>query len=92
MSEFSGNKYHRDLLGLCGTKAVTDVYRVLTAFNVTSPPIQHGIKKLLCAGIRGKGNEVQDLEEARDCITARLLELSQINEVPKEAPPNNPHY
>ena len=77
MSEFSGNKYHRKLLGICGEEVVTDVYRVLTAFNVISPAIQHSIKKLLCAGIRGKGNEVQDLEEARDCITARLLEIEQ---------------
>lgn len=78
MSEFSGNKYHRHLLGVCGTRCVTDVYRVLTAFNVTSPSIQHAIKKLLCAGIRGKGNEVQDLTEAKDAIDARLLELEQI--------------
>ena len=76
---FSGNKYHRKLLGLDGKTTTTDVYRVLTAFNVASPPIQHVIKKLLCAGIRGKGNEVQDLEESKDCITARLLELEQIN-------------
>ena len=77
MTEFSGSKYHRRLLGLCGNVAQTDVYRVLTAFDVTSAPIAHSIKKLLCAGIRGKGGEVQDLEEARDCITARLLEIKQ---------------
>lgn len=75
--QFSGNKYHRTLLGICGEEVRTDVYRVLTAFVVISPAIQHAVKKLLCAGIRGKGNEVQDLEEARDCITARLLELEQ---------------
>ena len=75
--EFSGNKYHRKLLGLCGEEVTTDVYRVLTAFNVSSPPVQHALKKLLCAGIRGKGSEVQDLSEARDAITARLLELEQ---------------
>lgn len=78
MSDFSGNKYFRTVLGVCGKKATVDVYRVLTAFNVVSPPIQHGIKKLLCAGIRGKGSEVQDLKEARDCISARLLELEQL--------------
>ena len=80
-TEFSGNKYHRRLLGLCGTVATTDVYRVLTAFDVTSPPIQHCVKKLLCAGLRGKGSEVQDLEEARDAITARLLEIEQEEEI-----------
>ena len=73
----SGNKYHRKLLGIDGGKCMTDVYRVLTAFNVTQPAVQHAIKKLLCAGIRGKGGEVQDLSEAIDAIEARLLEIDQ---------------
>jgi hypothetical protein len=76
--EFSGNKYHKMLIGVCGTKTTTDVYRVLTAFNVTSPAIQHAVKKLLCAGTRGKGDEAQDLTEAIDAIDARLTEMSQI--------------
>ena len=73
----SGNKYHRELLGIDGRECTTDVYRVLTAFNVTQPAVQHAIKKLLCAGIRGKGGEVQDLSEAIDAIEARLLEIEQ---------------
>ena len=73
----SGNKYHRRLLGIDGFHCYTDVYRVLTAFNVTQPAVQHAIKKLLCAGIRGKGGEVQDLSEAIDAIEARLLEIEQ---------------
>ena len=77
MSNFSGNKYHRKLLGICGEEVVTDVYRVCTAFDIRPAAVAHAIKKLLCAGIRGKGSEVQDLEEARDCITARLLEIEQ---------------
>ena len=76
--EFSGNKYRRKLVGLCGGDVITDVYRVLTAFNVTSSSIAHAIKKLLCAGIRGKGGEAQDLTEAIDAIDARLTEMSQI--------------
>ena len=76
-ASFSGNKYHRKLLGVCGDEVTVDVYRVISAFNVSSPPIQHALKKLLCAGIRGKGDEVQDLKEAGDAITARLLEIEQ---------------
>jgi hypothetical protein len=79
MNEFSGTKYHRMLLGIDGVTAITDVYRVLTAFNVKSPSIQHALKKLLCAGIRGKGDELQDFNEAIDAIKARIIEINQIN-------------
>lgn len=45
-----------------------DVYDVLVAYNVTCPARQHAIKKLLCAGIRGKGDTSQDLNEAIQAI------------------------
>lgn len=69
----SGNKYHRPINGLKAyhpTPAFVfvDVYAVLTAFEVTSPALQHCAKKVLCAGIRGKGSKVQDLREARDAL------------------------
>lgn len=69
----SGNKYHRTIYGLKDAIAdegavVVDVYSVLTAFAVTSPGLQHAAKKILCAGIRGKGDRVQDLTEARDAL------------------------
>lgn len=68
MTDFnkSGSKYLRDVT--CDVDGYIDVYSVLEAFNVTCPARQHAIKKLLCAGIRGKGNAVQDLTEARDAI------------------------
>jgi len=67
--EHSGNKYHREIVGIEGSgKATVDVYSVLSAFNVTCPARQHAIKKLLCAGIRGKGDVTQDLTEARDAL------------------------
>ncbi len=47
-----------------GGMPVVDVYSVLEAFGVTCPARQHAIKKLLCAGLRGKGNAIQDLREA----------------------------
>ena len=65
----SGNKYHRAIRGLTPNTGVTvDVYAVLVAFDVRCPARQHAIKKLLCAGLRGKGNAVQDLTEARDAL------------------------
>ena len=62
----SGSKYLRDIQTTPDGKI--DVYAVLIAFNVTSPARQHAIKKLLCAGIRGKNNELNDIQEARDAI------------------------
>lgn len=39
-----------------------DVYKVLAAFEVTSAPIAHAIKKLLAPGQRGKGDLIADLK------------------------------
>lgn len=69
----SGNKYHREVVPLPGyDRPHVDVYRVLYAFDVAAPGIQHAVKKLLCAGIRGKGDYIQDLTEAKDAIRAEL--------------------
>ena len=73
MAEFSGNKYHRSIKCIKSKAlSVVDVYAVLRAFNVTEPALQHAIKKLLCAGIRGKGGLLQDLTEAIDAIQAYI--------------------
>jgi hypothetical protein len=58
------NKYNRRVIGLDGIETTIDVYRVLVAFSVIAPEIQHAAKKILCAGIRGKGSEKQDIDEA----------------------------
>ena len=69
MSEHSGSKYHRPAKCIKSKIiAIVDVYAVLRAFNVTEPGLQHAIKKLLCAGIRGKGGLLQDLQEAIDAV------------------------
>lgn len=70
MSEHSGSKYLRTPVGLIDGKI--DVYAVLLTFGVTCPARQHAIKKLLCAGMRGKGDAVQDLGEAMDAITRAI--------------------
>lgn len=62
----SGSKYLRE--AACMIDGKLDVYAVLDAFTVTCPARQHAIKKLLCAGIRGKAGTLQDLSEARDAV------------------------
>jgi len=75
----TGNKYHRTIHGVDGSTALVDVYSVIEAFNVTCPARQHAIKKLLCTGIRGKGDAQQDLKETADAIMrARQLEALRV--------------
>jgi hypothetical protein len=64
------NHYHKDVKHL----DFIDVYRVLELFNVTDPCIQHAVKKLLCAGIRGAKSLEKDYGEAQDSIV-RALEM-----------------
>lgn len=45
-----------------------DVYRVLAAFNVADPCIQHAVKKLLVAGGRGSKDISRDVGEAIDTL------------------------
>ena len=71
----SGSKYHRLITSIHGHNQTTvDVYCVLDAFNVTCPARQHAIKKLLCAGLRGKGDATSDLIEAGDSVS-RAVEM-----------------
>ena len=69
-SEHTGNKYHRQIRPVIGNTdgTVVDVYCVIEAFAVSCPARQHALKKILCSGIRGKNDSVQDLIEARDAV------------------------
>jgi len=70
------SKYNRTIRDIDGDGTGTvDVYSVLVAFNVTCPATAHAIKKLLCAGIRGKGDKQQDLKEAIIAIE-RAIEIN----------------
>ncbi|NRA77166.1 MAG: hypothetical protein HRU18_03070 [Pseudoalteromonas sp.] len=62
----SNNKYDRTIYGKDGNTAIVDVYRVLDAFNVDDPCLQHLIKKALCSGIRGHKDKRQDLQDIID--------------------------
>ncbi|MEM7503376.1 MAG: hypothetical protein AAF417_15080 [Pseudomonadota bacterium] len=70
----SGSKYLRRLTPVPTTDGLVDVYSVLDGFDVTCPATAHAVKKLLCAGVRGKGDLTQDLHEARDAID-RAIEM-----------------
>lgn len=70
----SGSKYLRPILTTPDGKV--DVYAVLDAFEVTSQPVGHALKKLLCAGQRRKGDKLQDLREARDAIS-RAIQMEE---------------
>lgn len=72
----SGSKYVRKIYGCINTKSniEVDVYNVLDAFNVKNSAIVHAAKKLLCAGIRGKADTLQDLKEAQDALS-RAIEI-----------------
>ena len=67
MSE-QNKKYRRKLIGwVPGTDkplaVETDVYRVLDAFKVTDPCLQHLVKKALAAGDRGHKDLAQDYQD-----------------------------
>ncbi len=82
-NQHSGSKYHRQIVGLEGEPlGLVDVYSVLDAFGVVNPAIQHAVKKLLCAGIRGKGDFKQDCDEAADAINqAYRFEKKEGNQI-----------
>ena len=66
------NKYQREIK----KDVFVDIYDVLQAFAVTNPATQHAIKKLLCAGLRGHKDKMQDLTEALKSIE-RAIELEK---------------
>lgn len=57
--------YYKDVSNL----STIDVYRVLQLFNVTDPCLQHAVKKLLVAGGRGAGKDInKDIQESIDSL------------------------
>lgn len=72
----TGSKYIRRIfaVGTSPDSILVDVYRVLDAFVVTCNAKGQAIKKLLCGGLRNKGDEFNDTVEAIDaCIEAALM-------------------
>ena len=58
--------YNKSILGKDGIITTVDVYRVLEAFSVTNPQLQHIVKKALCAGQRGHKDYLRDLQDVVD--------------------------
>lgn len=79
-----GNKYHREIIDLNGIKATVDVYRVLDAFKTGSAAIDHAVKKMLCAGMRGHKDKKTDLQNAIESLQNELLLIEQKEELNKE--------
>jgi hypothetical protein len=79
MNQHSGSKYLRLIHPADGRGEPirVDVYSVLVAFGVTCPGRQHALKKLLCAGLRGKNDELNDLTESIDAIDRAVQILTQ---------------
>lgn len=71
------SKYEREIIGLNGERAIVDVYRTLSAFNVTDPACQHAIKKLLCMGLRGHKDVITDLDDEIDSLNKMKTYLEQ---------------
>jgi hypothetical protein len=55
------HKYHRQIIGLCGTAVQVDVDRVLESYKPAYPQLAHAAKKALCAGTRGHKSLRQDI-------------------------------
>lgn len=78
-TEERNTKYDREIVGLCGTKVMVDVYRVLDAYPTTNPQVQHLIKKGLATGQRGHKTRLQDLIDIRDSINSAIVMEQQKN-------------
>lgn len=85
ITEHVGKKYIRKIRGWSKTDQKTrdwiyiDVYRVIEAFSVTCPALQHALKKILCAGKRDKGSVMQDLTDIEAAV-ANAISLQQDRE------------
>ncbi len=57
-----------------------DIYRVCDLFDVGGGPVEHAIKKLLCAGRRGSKDRKRDITEAMNSLQ-RAIEMITEDEV-----------
>lgn len=83
--DHTGNKYHRKIRDIKGRQcmvfdqdrqeyvpAFVDFYSIERACALPGGGITHCAKKVLFCGIRGKGDSLQDLIEARDALTREI--------------------
>ncbi|HBF48167.1 MAG TPA: hypothetical protein DDW91_17670 [Shewanella frigidimarina] len=67
----------RTIFGLCGKSVQVDVYRVLDAYPTNDAAVDHMIKKMLCAGLRGHKDKITDYENAIESMQKALVLLQQ---------------
>jgi len=80
ITEHAGKKYLRQIHSSVNDDEIdVDIYEILDAYKCNCPARQHAIKKLLLAGLRQKGSEIQDLEEARNSVF-RAIEMQRRRE------------
>jgi hypothetical protein len=72
------HKYHRQIIGLCGTAVQVDIDRVLEAYKPTYPQLAHAAKKTLCAGTRGHKSLRQDILDIIESAENALVLHDQI--------------
>jgi len=80
INEHEGKKYLRCIRSAENEQMINvDVYAVLKAFNVEDQAVGHCIKKLLCAGQRGKGSYKDDLVGAMAALNRAIdMDLTHI--------------
>lgn len=81
ITEHEGKKYLREIHSAVtpSEMCLIDVYSVIEAFGVTCPARAHAIKKLLCAGSRGRGSVENDLHGVIAAVN-RAIELEEMRE------------
>jgi hypothetical protein len=72
------HKYHRQIIGLCGTVVFVDIDRVLEAYKPAYPQLAHAAKKALCAGTRGHKSLRQDILDIIESAQNALVLHDQI--------------
>lgn len=94
-----GKKYLRKIRPADGKgqPILVDIYQVLDCFGVHCQARGQAIKKLLCCGSRGKGNEMADLNGALAAL-CRAIDLQKDREAdaksahPDGKPASGPKY
>lgn len=102
--EHEGKKYIRTIHPVVKSEGVNpitihrpipvDVYCVLNAFPTNCPATDHAIKKLLCAGERGKGNRLDDLNGAMSALNRAIDKEEELRDdrqtrISHQWPPKN---
>lgn len=89
--DHEGKKYLRTIRScIDGTTIQVDVYSVLRAFNITCPIVSHMVKKLLCAGERGKGDRLADLIGVEAAVSRAIEEEKRDREEMERDRVNSP--